>query len=506
MAEVNLTGLSASDPIPGFYIQENFGAGDASAASTVYPTLIIANKLSTGSGAVDTLYGPDTATPCTNEADLTALSGSGSEAHRDGRRYWAVNKVTPTYFMFPAESAGAAATGTATFTTTATSNATARFWCGDEFVDAPINNGDAVATVATAVAAAINAKTHWPITAAAVAGAVNVTAKQKGLRGNTIRISAQVFPAAGMTVTPVAPTALTGGTTSDSWTSTLAAIAGKRFYYIVCAADDAALLGAVLAQVNSQAEPITGIRQRVFAGSSDTGANAITLATALNGARAELAWQQDSDLTPGELAANMAAIYSLYEASPRPRLNYNNFGDDAATAGSWRIKAPRKGTAPTRTQIMAALMNGVTPIGARTNGSAYLVKRITTRSLNGSTPDYRIRDAHKVTVCDFYADALAARGGAILTDAEIADDPVPGAPVIGAGSSAKIISPRVMKAAVNKLTREYHDNAMVQNLDTILANTTVERSVSNRSRLGVRIPIQPIDILDQIAVALDQVA
>lgn len=505
MAEITFTGFASNDPVPGEYAEVVLGAGPVSAGSSIYGALILAGMLSTGSATADTvLYGPDTASSMSSEADAIALFGAGSEMHRMVRHFLAVNQTTPLSCLAVSEGGGAtAATGTITIATTATGAATLRIWLGTEYVDTGISTGDTVTTIAAAAVININSRTYWPVVASAVAGVITLTSKQKGLRANFIRYFAQIKPGAiGTTVTPIASTLTSGGTVSDSSTTALGTIVAKRFYYLISAAEDAAQLGALVSQVNTQALPVTGIRQRVFAGSVDTISNAITITTGLNAARAEVTWLAQSDVPPCSLAANAAAVYSLEEASTPPRLNFSSYGDDAQTSSNWKIPAPLSGAAPTRPQILAALNAGLTPIGVLSGGRTHLVKRITTRFLNGSVTDYRVRDAHKITICDFYADDMLAKAAATMRGKTIAADPLKNEPVPG----PNVLTPRVVKASINRLTRDYGENDLLQNVAIIINTTIVQRSVANKNRMTALVPLQPIDICDQVAFSVQQVA
>jgi len=504
VASIPLTGLAANDPIPGEYAEISFAQGAASSGTNTYPVLLIGNKTSAGSATADTvIYGPDTPVSFTSETDAIALAGTGSELHKMIRRFLAVNTTSPLYFIAVSEGgSNTIATGTITVATNATSGGVLRIYVGDEFVDTGIVSGDTPTTIATNAIAQVNAKTHWAATATNSAGVITLTSRQGGLRGNFIRYFAQILPSGiGTTVTPVASTVFTGGGVSDSNVTALATILAKRFYYIVSAAQDGTQVGALLSQVNTQALPVNGIRQRVFAGSLDTVSNGNTVAIALNGARAEVIWQVQSDWSPGEIAANAAAVYSLEEAPLIPRLNFSSYGNDSDTSTHWKVKAPLSGAAPTRSQILSALNNGLTPIAVNTNGSTYLVKRITTRSLSGSVVDYRIRDAHKVTVCDRFTDDLVTKVSLTLRGKLIGNDPVGNAPVPG----PNVVTPRVLKTSINRLVRDYGEDDLLQNVATIILQTQAIRETSPSTRLSARIPLQPIDILDQIALKVDQV-
>lgn len=503
MADVVLTGLASNDPVPGEYVEVAFSQGPSSLANGIDVALVIGNKLSSGAGSDVTLYGPDTPIPMLSSDDAKSLFGAGAELARIVKRFMKANPTTPLYAMSCAEGAGAtAATGTITVTGTATSSGTLRIFVDDEFVDVGFVTGDTPTVIAGNAVTQINAKDEWRVTAANSAGVITITTKQKGLRANLLTYFGRVIPFSGtsVAVSPVASSYTTGGTVSDDVTAVLAAIAARRFQYIVPAHVDTTNLGAIITQVNSQAAPVTGIRQAVVVGSVDTLANSITVVNALNTARAELVWLYQADMAPGELAASCAAAYMLYEAPSVPRLNFNFYGD--ADGEPWSVRAPLSGAAPTRQQVLAALNAGVTPIGVRTGGKTYIVKRITTRYKQGAILDYRIRDAHKRVISDRYADSLITKSALQLRGKEIGDDPKKNEPTPG----PRVVTPRVVKAMIDGLTDVYGGNDLLQNVPTIKTQTLVLRDSQNKQRMGAKVPLQPIDILDQMAFKVDQVA
>ncbi len=502
MADIVLTGLAANDPVPGEYVEVAFSQGPASLATAADKVIFIGNMLGTGAATASVVYGPDTAIPMNGEDDAALLFGNGSELHRLIRRFMNMNTSTPVYAIAVAEGSGAgAATGTITVATNATGAGTLRIYVADEFVDVGFTTGDTPTIIAAAAVVQINAKTHWPVTAANSAGVITITTKQKGLRANLVRYFARIIPFTGVgtTVTPVASTLTTGGTVSDDLTAALAVIAPLHFYYNVPAAVDSTQLVKVITQINTQALPINGNRQRMIWGSVDSLANTITIVDAINAARSEVAWQPDGDVPPSELAAIMAAAYTLYEAPSVPRLNFNFYGQ--ADGEPWTLKAPKSGTAPTRSQVYAALNAGVSPIAVQ-GPNAYLVKRVTNRYKSGAVLDYRIRDPHKVLICDRYGDSLITKSALQLRGKEIGDDPKKNEPLAG----PRVVTPRVVKAMVDGLTDNYAGNDLLQNAATIKAQTLVLRDTNNRTRMGAKIPLQPVDILDQLAFRVDQVA
>jgi len=505
---ISLTGLTANDPVPGAYLEISFAQGDAAGSGSPIEVLLMGNMLSTGSATADTtVYGPDTIVQLQTEQDAINLFGAGSELHRMFRRFTKVNKDTTVRAIAVTESAGAQATGTFRYVGTATAAGSTRVYVHDEFVDVAIDNLAIASDVATDVAEEINKQTHWGVTATGTAtgiwGFVTLIAKQKGTRGNDIRFMPQISPAIGMTVPTAVDRAMAGGTTDDSSTTALATINTSKYYYIVPAAADATQIDALSDQVATNAAPTTGIRQRVIAGSVDTIANATTLATGRNAARTELVWSEKSPWTPAELAANQAAIVTLFETKPNPRTNFAGFGNDATTAPYWIVPRPRLDSAiPSRTNIKSALNNGITPIGVNPNGTTYLVNRITTRSLNGSQNDYRIRDAHKVTICDFFGEDLLTKTALNFQGKRIANDPPDGAQPPG----PDVVTPSRYRSCVFGLIDVYAGNDLLQDVDIIKADTVVQRETSPTTRLAVRIPLRPIDNALQFAIAVHQVA
>lgn len=338
---------------------------------------------------------------------------------------------------------------------------------------------------------------------ATVTQTVRLQAKVKGPRGNYI--SYQSLVTAGITTAATASTDsfLVNGVTADSNVTALGTIDASKYYYIISEAGDATQFGALASQVGLQALPVTGIRQRCFAGSQDTLSNTITIATGINNPRAEVEWQQASDWTPFEVAANNAALFALLENSgPKPRHNFCDFPSQAPDVPLWVVPPQRnQGVWPSRASQSSALNNGITPIRANTNGTTSLVRRITSYSLTNSVNDYRVRDAHKVTEVDFYGDDLYA----ILTQnfggKDLGDDPPQGTQPPG----PNVATPLRVESSVDRLTLNYGEDDRMKNADVIVANTIVQRETNPTDRMSILVPLTPIDIFATGAVLLNQV-
>ena len=526
---INLVGIGASYALPGVVLELDFAQGPVSGTGSARACLLMGNMTTSGTATADTVvYGPDTAIQCQTESDVINLFGNGSQLHRMFLRFVRAagpGNTTPLYFIAVAASAGTAASTTCTIVNAATANGNHRFWCGDEFVDTPINSGDAIGTIATNIANSINAQTRWPITASPALGVVTITAKIKGPEGNWIRVQALITPGAATiatTTTLTANTYLTSGATADNYTNALATIIPTRFYYIVCGDSDATNVGRVVTQVSSQAQPTTGIRQRVIFGAADTLANTITLATGVNNARAECVWGNALDLAPSELAAGAAGVYAtLEQGSPFGvfRKNFSRFPVGPNDTAYWPFIGGRSGTggAPTNANLISAINNGITALTNLRNGSAQLVKRCTTYSLNGSTPDYRVRDGHKPSVCDYFCDDAVAVTQLQFGGKDLLPDPVQGQPPPG----PQAVTPRLWGNSLKSLVQDYGSaqqwtyppntaQLAQQNLspadaiNSLIVGPQIE--VSNPNRMSVQIPVSPVSIADVFALLISQVA
>ncbi len=508
MSVINLVGLAANDPLPGNYVQVTFAQGVASTGQTDYSAVLIGNKLSTGSAGSDGyIYDASTPVQMDTEQDVISLFGAGSELHAQWRAFRSVNKSTSLAACTVAESSGAQADGYVTVSGSALAGGTLRVWCGSQAVEAAIVASDSLTAIGDSIAAAINSQTHLQMTASNNAGAVHIVAKQKGTRGNSLKIRAQVLPSVGVgiSVTPTASTNLSGGSVDDSFANALAALASNRHYYYVPACEDATNMGRVSAALDAAAAPTVGLRQRAVFGSNSSSVSAvIALAVGINSARDELVHQLESDLSPPQIGANNAAVYSLMEQSLGGifSLNFNSFGQDAFSQQFWHMPAPLSGAKFSRAQLVSLLNNGVTPIQSRSNGQTYLVRRITTRSLNGSVPDYRVRDACKVTVSDHFGDEVIVQATTRFAGKVIGNDVKSGQREPG----NTVVTPKLFKAMILDIINQYDNDNLLQDVANTVSSIVVVREASPSNRMSARVPLKVIDILNQTATDVSEVS
>ncbi len=163
---------------------------------------IIGQKLATGTLAAGAMQ------EVTRADQAIALFGRGSIGAEQVAYFKKANRNTPLFVIAAADAGGAVkATGTFTFAGAPTSSVVLRFKIGGRQVRMTALSTDAVAALATKLAAAINADLDMVATASAALGVVTVTARHGGEVGNEIDLrvdtKAQPLPA-GLTCTVAA--------------------------------------------------------------------------------------------------------------------------------------------------------------------------------------------------------------------------------------------------------------------------------------------------------------
>lgn len=243
---ISFNNTPANVRVPLFYAEV-----DASAAgyfSQQNRSLLIGHKL-VGASAADNV---PILVSTTDQA--RAVFGVGSMLARMHEVYRANDGFGEIWCLPVPPAAGAAATGTLTYTGPASAGGTVALYIGAQKVQAGVSTGDAAAAVAASVAAAINADTTLPVTAAAAAAVVTLTARHAGLVGNDIKVQHNFRGVAGGESLPLGVTAavvaMAGGAGSPTLTAGLAAMGDDEFDFIILPFSDATSLDAIKVLMN----------------------------------------------------------------------------------------------------------------------------------------------------------------------------------------------------------------------------------------------------------------
>lgn len=481
--------LATSNKVPGSYIEVQFGVGQASAGDAPRKVCLVGHKLASGTATADVpvqVFSVD---------DAKTLFGQGSELHRMCRAAFRVHPSITLWCVPITPPVSVAATGTFVLTGTATAAGTYNVYVEGELIQVAIAAGDTAAVAAGLVRDAINDQSDWPVTAGLATATVTATARHHGTRGNNIsfRTSGTV---AGLTATH-ASGFLTGGTGTDTLTNARAAMASERFHLIAPAQDTSAELQAWRTHVNDNALPVEGRRQQLVGATNVALASAITIATALNAARCQVAWHYNADDPPAQVAAAVAAGRALLEeADPAAPMSQSH-----GTVLSGLRPQVSSADRPLNTELISALNNGVTPLSMDDAGNVYICRSITSRSQDSqSNPNYATLDTSKVTAPDFLADDLQVWwSGFVQVNGKVAPDDPDGNP-----PDPGVATPLMIKDGIYGRIKALEPNVFV-NVDANLPSLIVELAETPDGRVNALIPVDVVEGAYQFAAAVQQI-
>jgi phage tail sheath gpL-like len=374
---------------PGFYLLLNLLATPANPGTAPLKALIMSPKSSAGNITADSEV-----RRCNGPTDVATALGTGTPGHLAAKRFFQRYGLGTLDVIAPTASAGAAATATQTFTGPATQDSTIRFRACGRSIDVPWANGESATTFAARASSYLNAQTDdLPFTTAPSTGSVVYTAKINGPWGNDITLFASIIAGGGGIAITVNPANATGGTTEPSFATALTKIATQEYARIILCISNADAtdttsssngerLGNALAATGSGANALLQVG---VIGHTGTTANAKAGAIDRNSTLMQYALGRGWDDLPCELAGGEAGD-ALNAVALRP--NFNRIGDAHSFYGPRDIVTNQL-TAAEREDL---LNNGVTPLDVDNSGATFVVRPITTHSVNGTAPDYRCFD------------------------------------------------------------------------------------------------------------------
>jgi phage tail sheath gpL-like len=503
---LELTGFDKSNPIPGVYAELRVAQGESAGDLGPKKILVVGGKSSAGTITA----GTQVVGPISDEADAETYFGAGSSGHRMFRRYLKLHKGAEVYGIAYATASGSAAVDKLVVTvTTITGGGVVDVIIAGETCSAGFTTSSTATTIGDDLANAINAKTWLPVTASNSSGTVTITAKAAGTVYNSIRLRAKYTTGKGVSTNladdiPIGTSGESGaaiGAGAASYTAIASTILGTKYHYVIVDTQESGVIDTVLDQINLQAEPTTGFRQKLVVGAALSPSAAATLASGatMNAARARLVNQEASPEEHYVTAATCGAVFAKHELSD-PSYNFDGYGTKEGQV--FPLARPyADANIPTSTELKSMLNQGVTPIGVADNGATYIVRSVTTRCKNGSNFDYRCRDSICVTVGDAFTDDLVARLSAAPWTKVTAD------PAAGANEPpAAFATPKRVKAVVEQLVSDYADAGYLDPAEkqAMLDSIQVGIDPSVPTRINIVAPIYSAKLLHQMAALVKE--
>lgn len=228
------TGIPTSWKLPLFWASVD--GSQAGFLTENEPAILVGQYNATGSNAGTIPDGVNVPVPVGSPALGDLYFGAGSMLARMIRAFFAVNTNQLLYVLPVADpSAGVKAAGSILVTGTPTASGVLSIYIAGQLVQISVASTDTVSSIATNLAAAINANAQLPVVATVAAATVTLTCNWKGLTGNDITIipnylgsrGGQLMPAGvGLTIT-----AMTSGAGEPVFTPAIAAIQMLEFDY-----------------------------------------------------------------------------------------------------------------------------------------------------------------------------------------------------------------------------------------------------------------------------------
>lgn len=480
---VSFNSIPSDVRVPLFYAEMDNSA--ANTAQTNGPALLFGHAL-TGSSIK-----PNTLTPMSTGDLAGSLAGRGSQLARMVTAYRKVDPFGELWVIAVPEPAGAAAKGTLTITGTATASGTVALYIGNVLVQAAVTNDDDAAAVAASITAAINANTALPVTAAAVAGVITITARHKGLSGNDIPLALNYRESVGGETLPAGITvvlvAMASGTGSPDLSGSIAAMGDELADFIGLPFNDSASLAAMAMEMNDSSGRWSYARQlygHVYSVKFGDLSSLVTFGGTMNNQHITVTGHETTSQTAAdELTALHTARNAVFIRIDPARPTQTGELNGALP--------PASGKRFILTEQQSLLSHGIAT--AFTESGVLRVQRaITTYQKNA----YGVKDNSYLDSETLHTSAYVLRRlKSVITSKygrhKLANDGT------RFGPGQAVVTPAVIRGELCATYRQMEREAIVENAELFEKHLIVERNANDPNRLDV---LFPPDYVNQLRV------
>ncbi len=474
---ISFNSIPTSNRVPFVFVE--FDSSGAVRGPTVqrWKALLFGQMLGTGTAVADKPI------LVTSREQARTLFGTGSMLAQMYEAFRASNATTDVWAIPQADAgAGTAATGTVTFTGTATATGTVDLYIAGQHVAVAVASGAAAATVATDTATAINALTTLPVTAAAALGVVTITAKHKGLLGNSIDVRLGYYGESLPAGISAAISALTGGATNPSVATALANIGDERYHAIAFPYTDTANLTLIETELANRWGPTTQNDGHAFTCAAGNVGSMSTLGSSRNSKHVTLVPGYRYPNPPYELSASVCAVAAYYgQIDPARPFQTLPLAGILPPAISDRFTAAERNT---------LLYDGVSSLVTDPGGTVRIERLITTYQTNpAGADDTSYLDLNTVLTLSYLRADFRAYFQTKYPRHKLAGDGVRAAP------GQAIMTPKLAKAEAIVKFRQWEDLGLVENIDQFKNELIVERNAQDPNRLDI---LLPPDLINQL--------
>lgn len=468
---------------PGQYIEFDNTRAVQGLPLQQHKILVIGQRLSTGSVAA----GVPTRILSGSQAEENF--GRGSMLAEMLKALKAANTYTECWAVaLDDDGAGVDATGTITFTGAPTESGTLNVYIGGTRVRIAVASGAAVATIASALAAAVNADTSLPVTAAAALGVVTLTARNAGEVANSIDVRLNYYFGEK---TPkglgVAIVAMSGGSGNPDVATAITAIGDEQYQTIILPYTDASNLSDIETMLSDRFGPMVQKEGHAFVAASGTHSALGTLGDSRNSPHLTIMGAGKSPTPPYIWAAVVGAVDAAEPDPARPRQTLKLTG----------ILPPAEADRYTRDERNLHLFDGVSTFLVDAGGNVLIERLITTYKTNAfGVEDISYLDIETMRTIAYLRYTVRARIALKYPRHKLANDGT----MFGPGQA--IVTPLIIKAELLALFRQWEEAGLAENFDQFKRDLIVERNGSDPNRVDA---IIPPDVVNQFRVFAGQV-
>lgn len=394
------------------------------------------------------------------------------------------------------DGAGVAAAGDITFTGPATAAGTISLYIGGERVRVAVAVDDTAEEVATAMAAAINADTSLPVTAAVDgvdATQVDITARHKGEAGNGIdlRLNYNFGEALPAGVTAVI-TAMAGGTANPDVADAIAAIGAVQYNTVLMPYTDAANLTALTAELATRWEGTSSNDGHAFAGFKGTFGATSVLGDTLNSPHICIMGTGKSPTLPWVFAADFGAVRAT-QAAP------TSLARPLQTLVLKSCLPPASGEEFTPEEREQLLGGGIATYYVDAGGLVRIERAVTTYKTNAfGAPDPSYRDVERISILSYIRFDVIASVSQKFPRSLLRDDsadPIP--------PGLDVVTPSIMRDHLIGRFMLWMSNGLTEDLAQFKQDLITEINAVDQDRMDAVIPPNCINGLRQLAARTD---
>lgn len=465
---------------PGQYLEVDNTKAVKGLPSMSRRMLFIGNKLAAGTAAQNTLQRINSA------ADAAGLFGRGSVLHEMLLAARAANQTADIWAMAIDDLAGGVqATKTITIAGPATGSGTLALYMNGYKFSVGVASGDTATVVATAVAAAINARLDSPMTAVSAVGVVTCTARHKGVFTQDIDIRTNYYSdeklPAGLAVVVANATA---GTGNPDIATALAAIALEAYYTIVTPWNDTTNIVKLETELASRWGGMDMRAGHVFTGFLGNFAAQTGYGAARNSPHVTVVGVKSAP-TPAYIYAAVLAAVCEFSGAIDPARPFQTL----ALPG---VLPPALADRFTRQERDLLLRDGISTYTVDQGGNVLIERVITTYQTNAfGVDDVSYLDLETKWTVDFMRFAFRARIALRFPRHKLADDGTSFAP------GQPIVTPNVIRGELLDVARQLELAGVLEGFSQFKNDLVVVRSTVDTGRVNC---ILPPNVVNQFRV------